>query len=206
MITMSCRVNKNVALCSQVLRDPCVTNDNTLNWIPRRKSCGDVLLFSTMAKLILLLPWTMMVQGNNRINFAIVACVNWWPQKGKHSKRIYFFKSVLIWWTFNETKPCNFIKWLFRGCAWQIWQAVSNIPDTKSLHCLTHWPLGDVAGSNFHYGDVIMDAIASQITSLTIVTQPFIQTQIKENIKAPRHWPLCGEFTGHRRIPRTYGQ
>ena len=27
-------------------------------------------------------------------------------------------------------------------------------------------------------------------------TQPFIQTQIKENIKAPRHRPLCREFTG----------
>ena len=26
--------------------------------------------------------------------------------------------------------------------------------------------------------------------------QPFIQVQIKENIKAPRHWPVCGEFTG----------
>ena len=24
----------------------------------------------------------------------------------------------------------------------------------------------------------------------------FIQTQINENITAPRHWPLCGEFTG----------
>ena len=36
--------------------------------------------------------------------------------------------------------------------------------------------------------------------------QPFIQTQIKENIKAPRHWPLCGEFTGDRWIPRTNGQ
>ena len=37
-------------------------------------------------------------------------------------------------------------------------------------------------------------------------TQPFIQAQIKENIKAPRHWPLCGEFTGDRWIPRTNGQ
>ena len=26
--------------------------------------------------------------------------------------------------------------------------------------------------------------------------QSFIQAQIKENIKAPRHWPLCREFTG----------
>ena len=78
--------------------------------------------------------------------------------------------------------------------------------------------------SSLHYNDVIMGAIASQITSLTIVYSivysvadqrkhqssaslafvreihrgPFIQVQIKENIKAPRHWPLCGKFTGDR--------
>ena len=34
----------------------------------------------------------------------------------------------------------------------------------------------------------------------------FIQTQIKDDIKAPRHWPLCGEFTGDRWIPHTNGQ
>ena len=39
-----------------------------------------------------------------------------------------------------------------------------------------------------------------------LFTQPFIQTQIKENIKAPHHWPLCGEFIGDRWIPRTNGQ
>ena len=32
-------------------------------------------------------------------------------------------------------------------------------------------------------------------------TQPFIQAQIKENIKGPRHWPLCAEFPGDRGIP-----
>ena len=32
--------------------------------------------------------------------------------------------------------------------------------------------------------------------------QRFIQAQIKENIKAPRHWSLCGEFTCDRWIPR----
>ena len=31
--------------------------------------------------------------------------------------------------------------------------------------------------------------------------QPFIQMHIKENIKAPRHWPLCGEFTGAGEFP-----
>ena len=30
--------------------------------------------------------------------------------------------------------------------------------------------------------------------------------QIKENTKAPRHWPLCREITGDRWIPRTEGQ
>ena len=39
-----------------------------------------------------------------------------------------------------------------------------------------------------------------------LFTQPFIQVQIKENMKAPRHWPLCGEFTGDRGIPCTKGQ
>ena len=28
-----------------------------------------------------------------------------------------------------------------------------------------------------------------------LFTQPFIQAQIKENIKALRHWPLCGNST-----------
>ena len=28
----------------------------------------------------------------------------------------------------------------------------------------------------------------------------------RENIKAPRHWPLCGELTGDRWIPHTKGQ
>ena len=42
-----------------------------------------------------------------------------------------------------------------------------------------------------------MSAMMSQITSLTIVTQTFIQAQIKENIKAPlvfvwgfHRWPV----------------
>ena len=34
-------------------------------------------------------------------------------------------------------------------------------------------------------------------------TQLLVQAHIKENIKAPRHWPLCGEFIGDWWIPRT---
>ena len=53
----------------------------------------------------------------------------------------------------------------------------------------------------YHCSDVIMGAIAAQITSLMSVTQPFIQAQIKENFKVPRHWLLCGEFAGDCEFP-----
>ena len=39
-----------------------------------------------------------------------------------------------------------------------------------------------------------------------LFTHLLIQAQIKENIKAPCHWPMCGGFTGHWCIPRTKGQ
>ena len=53
-----------------------------------------------------------------------------------------------------------------------------------------------------------MGAMASQITSLTIVYSPvFIQAQIKETIKAPRHcMAFVRGFTGDRWITRTNGQ
>ena len=59
--------------------------------------------------------------------------------------------------------------------------------------------------THLHY-NVIMGAMAPQITSLTIVYSTVYSGQIKENTKAPRHWPLCGEFTVDRWIPRTKGQ
>ena len=43
-----------------------------------------------------------------------------------------------------------------------------------------------------------MGTMASQIPALPLFTQPFIRAQILENIKALRHWPLCGEFTADR--------
>ena len=43
--------------------------------------------------------------------------------------------------------------------------------------------------------------MASQLPAFRLFPQPLVQAQIKENIKAPRHWPLCGEFTGDRWIP-----
>ena len=45
----------------------------------------------------------------------------------------------------------------------------------------------------------IMSALASQITGVSNVFSSVGSGT--ENIKAPRHWPLCGESTGDRRIP-----
>ena len=46
-----------------------------------------------------------------------------------------------------------------------------------------------------HYSDVIMGAMVRCLKSPALrLFQPFIQAQIEENIKAPHHWPLCGEF------------
>ena len=60
---------------------------------------------------------------------------------------------------------------------------------------------------SFDYNDVTMDAISSQITSLAIVySTVYPDADQKENIKAPPHWPLCGEFTVDRWIPHTDGQ
>ena len=42
-----------------------------------------------------------------------------------------------------------------------------------------------------HYSDVTMDAMASQITCLAIVYSTVYSAQIKVNINALCHWPLC---------------
>ena len=39
-----------------------------------------------------------------------------------------------------------------------------------------------------------------------LFAQPFVHAQIKENIKAPRYWPLWGESTADRWIPLTKDQ
>ena len=52
-----------------------------------------------------------------------------------------------------------------------------------------------------HYNDVIMSVMASQITGSRLIAHPLIQAMFKENIKAPRYWPLCGEFTGDDEFP-----
>ena len=57
-----------------------------------------------------------------------------------------------------------------------------------------------------HYCDVKMGAMASQITSLTIVYSTVYSTQTKKTSKLRVIGLLCGELIGDRWIPRTNGQ
>ena len=67
-----------------------------------------------------------------------------------------------------------------------------------SLTALSHWYV------NIHYIDVIMRAMASQITSFTIVYSTVYSDQGKHQSSASlASW---GEFTGDRWIPHTKGQ
>ena len=52
-----------------------------------------------------------------------------------------------------------------------------------------------------HYIDVIMttSGVSDHQPRDCLLNRLF--RQIKENIKAPRHWPLCGEFTGTGEFP-----
>ena len=58
----------------------------------------------------------------------------------------------------------------------------------------------------WHYNDVIMGAMAYQITSLSVVYSIVYSGADQRKHHTPRCWSLCGEFTGERWIPRTKGQ
>ena len=59
--------------------------------------------------------------------------------------------------------------------------------------------------SFMHWWSIAMTSLWVQwrlkLPASRLFTQPFIRAQIKVNIKAPRHWPLCGEFTGTGELP-----
>ena len=64
-----------------------------------------------------------------------------------------------------------------------------------------HWWMLIPTDRILHHTDVIMTTMASQITSLAVVYSTAYSDADQWNIKAPRHWPLCGEFTGTGEFP-----
>ena len=117
---------------------------------------------------------------------------------------IHFF--VCIWmeeWYAVTCEVCAFIM-LWQHCV--ICVAVLELFSHPSIYIpiiteptlAWHWPHA------FHYNDVILSAMAYQMTDLAIVNPLFIQAQIKENIHDPRHCrfvgnsPVTGEFYAQR--------
>ena len=92
------------------------------------------------------------------------------------------------------THPVDTWKWF---CYIKHDMCRSAFPGTVILESLLH---------RQHYSDVMMSVMGSQITSVSIVysiVSPGGDQRKHQSSAWPRHWPLWGEFTGARWIPRT---
>ena len=70
-------------------------------------------------------------------------------------------------------------------------------------HACIFWHKNEADGGQSHNIHTTVTSWARwrlQSSAYRLFAQPFVHAQIKENIKAPRHWPLWGESTGDRRI------
>ena len=96
------------------------------------------------------------------------------------------------------TRPC-----LFDTCFWHTRpyfnRKATNICRKRGYLLLHKWPLCPLRWR--HNG---RDSVSNHQTRDCLLNRLFRRRW--KNIKAPRHWPLCGEFTGDRWIPRTNGQ
>ena len=121
-------------------------------------------------------------------------------------------REIWIWHVCAWITEIPSLFWCLTGSLWFRHTNVSTEPNVCYKNChVAHWGICAISllrinsFVQIHYNDVIMSAMASQITSLTIV-YPAVYSgadQRKHYTKAPRHWPLCGEFTGDLWIPHT---
>ena len=87
-------------------------------------------------------------------------------------------------------------------------QCVNNVTTTYVLIDAYH-EVGDqilVSGIKNQQTCLVYHDRCKTFRTRMVTRWPFIQAQIKENIKAPLHWPLWREFTSDRWIPRTKSQ
>ena len=122
------------------------------------------------------------------------------PHKGQWRGALMF--SLLCAWTNGWVNDLN-TSYLRRHRAHYDVPVMINSQRTIYAHSHTNWTIKDPEKSTWsrqlvpvisesiqttcHHSDIIISAMASRWFA-----QPFFQVQIKENIKAPRHWPLRG--------------
>ena len=121
-----------------------------------------------------------------------------------HSKRCIQLPSARHW---SKTAPLGCTVFVGRGWGWGWgWVVVMRCRGwglrlrNRGMGC---WGVG--VGVWGWVMELVVIAVTSwwarwRLKSLASrwVAQPLVQTQIKENIKVPRHWSLWGEFTGDR--------
>ena len=66
--------------------------------------------------------------------------------------------------------------------------------------------MGHIKKAHAYCNGVIMGAMASKTTGLTILYSTVYSCADQRKHQTSRHWPLCGEFSGDRWIPCTNGQ
>ena len=81
-----------------------------------------------------------------------------------------------------------------------IWRSTT----TNTHHQHTHVALG-VHAASLWWRHNERDGVSNHQPHDCLLNRLF-RCRSKKNLKAPRHWPLCGEFTGDWWIPRTNGQ
>ena len=147
-----------------------------------------------------------LVQDDNKGNKA-----HYWPfMRGIHRSPVDSSHKGLVIWERSHvvTSACV--------CSGRLWQRSMSkwgivYRDSRKWHVRLQLYAGMVGAKlwrrlvSLNCNDVIMGAMASQITNLPIVYST-VYSGTKENINARRHWPLWGEFTCDRWIPRTKGR
>ena len=73
----------------------------------------------------------------------------------------------------------------------------------QNCTCYVWWPhlIHYVAALQCRHNE--HDGVSNRRRIDCLLDRFFIQAQIKENVKAPHHWPLWGEFIGYWRFPLT---
>ena len=185
----------------------CQKQKYTLCWSHKCRSLNFVWSFTKR-------PYEIIMRTTKNGSLEIVGVITvgcymtWW----KNSKN-WFTSQTDIWTLTTPTTTLATFQPVtlgYHACVWSFqWNFL--IRNGLSITCvgvgkclpyfLCYW------NKSWHYNDIIMWAMESKITGISIVyTTVASGTEKKKTSNPLRHWPLCREFTSDPWIPRTNGQ
>ena len=155
----------------------------------------------------------VVASGNEGCCYDNLGCHQWrqsWHHENySFATSIYIAKKTILsrhgqvitssWNLKVSTHPCHTLSYT------RTW--IRNYVSHKTADVITY-SLISVPATGFKYITMTSQWARWRLKSPAsrVFAQPFIQAQIKENIKTPRHWPLWGESSGDGWIPLTKGQ